>query len=138
MYKQALTAGAVFAALAVILGAFGAHALKAKLTPDQQAVFETGVRYQFYHCFALLITGVVYASFPVKSLRLATTFFIIGIILFSGSLYTMSMLNIMGADLGVPGAPTALGIAVGVPTPIGGLFFIMGWVAFFLGVLRKQ
>ena len=81
---------------------------------------------------------MVYASFPVKSLRLATTFFIIGIILFSGSLYTMSMLNIMGADLGVPGAPTALGIAVGVPTPIGGLFFIMGWVAFFLGVLRKQ
>ncbi len=128
MYRRALTAGAVFAALAVILGAFGAHALKAQLAIDQLAVFETGVRYQFYHSFALLITGVVYTSFPVKSLRLAAAFFIAGIVLFSGSLYAMSLLSISGASLG----------PVGILTPIGGLFFIMGWVAFFLGVLRKQ
>ncbi len=128
MYKRALTAGAMFAALAVILGAFGAHALKEKLAVDQLAVFETGVRYQFYHSFALLITGVVFPAFPAKSLRLAATFFIAGIVLFSGSLYAMSLLSITGASLG----------PVGIFTPIGGLFFIMGWMAFFLGVMKKQ
>ena len=86
MYKQAIAAGAFFAALSVILGAFGAHALKALLPPEQLMVFETGVRYQFYHSFALLITGIIFSSFPSKNLKLASTFFIIGLILFSGSL----------------------------------------------------
>jgi uncharacterized membrane protein YgdD (TMEM256/DUF423 family) len=128
MYKQAITAGSLFAALAVILGAFGAHALKAKLPPDQLQVFETGVRYQMYHSFALLVTGIVYASFPFKQLRLATTFFIIGILLFSGSLYTMALLSIQGVGIG----------PVGILTPIGGLFFILGWLFLMLGTLKKQ
>jgi uncharacterized membrane protein YgdD (TMEM256/DUF423 family) len=128
MYKQALTAGSLFAMLAVVLGAFGAHALKARLTPDQLLVFETGVRYHFYHSFALLLTGIAFLSFPHKQLRLATTFFIIGIALFSGSLYAMTALNLTGGSLG----------PIGIATPIGGLFFILGWLFLFLGVIKKK
>ena len=128
MYKPALTAGALFAMLAVILGAFGAHALKAKLPPEQLAVFHTGVQYHFYHSFALLLTGVIYSAFPVKQLRLASTFFIIGIILFSGSLYAMALLSISGIGLG----------PVGIVTPIGGLFFILGWLWLLLGIIKKN
>jgi uncharacterized membrane protein YgdD (TMEM256/DUF423 family) len=128
MYKPALIAGALFAALAVIFGAFGAHALKAILPSDQLMVFETGVRYQFYHSFALLITGVVYASFPFKPIRLASSFFITGIILFSGSLYAMTLLSTSGTSLG----------PIGIVTPIGGLFFIVGWILLFLGIIKKK
>ena len=127
MYKPAMTAGTLFAALAVILGAFGAHALKAKLPADQLQVFDTGVRYHFYHSFALLITGIAYLSYPFKQVRLASTFFIIGIVLFSGSLYAMSLLSIQGVGIG----------PVGIITPIGGLFFILGWICLFLGVIKK-
>jgi len=127
MNRQALIAGSLFAGIAVILGAFGAHALKEILAADQLQVFETGVRYQFYHSFALLIAGVVYTSFPNKNIRLAITFFIIGIILFSGSLYAMTLLTTKGISLG----------PIGIVTPIGGLFFILGWVFLLLGFTKK-
>ncbi|RYE24533.1 MAG: DUF423 domain-containing protein, partial [Sphingobacteriales bacterium] len=93
MYKPALTSAAIFAALAVVLGAFGAHALKQVLTSELLQTFETGVKYQFYHSFALLATGIAFKSYPVKQLKLASTFFIIGIVLFSGSLYALTMLK---------------------------------------------
>lgn len=127
MHKQALTAGSILAMLAVILGAFGAHALKARLTLEQLTVFETGVRYHFYHSFALLITGILFSAFPVRQLRLAITFFIIGIALFSGSLYAMTALYLNGGSLG----------PLGILTPIGGLFFILGWLFLFLGFYKK-
>jgi len=128
MYKPALIAGALFAGLAVIFGAFGAHALKAILPADQLAVFETGVHYQFYHSFALLITGIVFGSFPFKHIKLASSFFITGIILFSGSLYTMTLLSTSGTSLG----------PIGIVTPIGGLFFIAGWILLFSGIIKKK
>jgi len=127
MYKKALTAGAIFAGLAVILGAFGAHALKSILQDDQLKIFETGVRYQFYHAIALMVTGIVYASFPVKALKLATVFFNTGIILFSGSLYLMVLMSTKGLSLG----------PIGIITPIGGLFFILGWGAIVAAVTKK-
>ncbi|MEI8279477.1 MAG: DUF423 domain-containing protein [Bacteroidota bacterium] len=123
MYKPALTAGALLAALSVILGAFGAHALKQILTPDMLQVFETGVRYQFYHSFALLITGIIYGSFKHKFIRMAATFFILGIVLFSGSLYALTLLNIP---------------VLGAITPFGGLFFIAGWLLLFTGILKNK
>ena len=123
-----MTAGVLFAALAVILGAFGAHALKAKLSVEMLQVFETGVRYQFYHSFALLITGILFSAFPFNGVKLAATFFIIGILLFSGSLYAMSLLSINGTGIG----------PIGIITPIGGLFFILGWILLFLGIIRKK
>lgn len=129
MYRKALVAGSVFAALAVILGAFGAHALKQMLEPDQLLTFETGVKYQFYHSFALLATGIIYASFPFKQVKLASTFFITGILLFSGSLYAITLLK-MNGQVGLGG--------VGIITPIGGLFFIAGWLLLTMGILKKN
>lgn len=128
MHKQALTAGSILAMLAVILGAFGAHALKERLDPKMLAAFETGNRYHFYHCFALLITGLAFAAFPFKQLKQAAIFFIIGIALFSGSLYAMALLSLVNISLG----------PVAILTPIGGVFFILGWLFLFLGVVKKK
>lgn len=129
MYKTALTAGILFAGLAVIIGAFGAHGLKPHLNADELQVFETGVKYQFYHSFALLAAGVLYASFPFKQVRFAATCFVIGIILFSGSLYALTFLK-MNGQVGLGG--------VGIITPIGGLFFITGWLLLLFAVLKKK
>lgn len=129
MYKPALITGILLAALAVILGAFGAHALKQVLTEVQLQTFETGVRYQFYHSFALLVTGILFSSFPHKAVKLASTFFIIGIILFSGSLYALTLLK-MNGQVGLGG--------LGMLTPIGGLFFIAGWLSLCAGIAGKK
>lgn len=128
MNKQALIGGTLLAALAVILGAFGAHALKAIVAPDKLLIFETGVRYHFYHSLALLATGIIYMQYPVKHLRLATTFFVTGIALFSGSLYAMVLMSINGGSIG----------PLGILTPIGGLFFILGWVFVAMGIAAKK
>ncbi|MBA3829131.1 MAG: DUF423 domain-containing protein [Taibaiella sp.] len=129
MYKPALVAGALLGGLAVILGAFGAHSLKQILTPDQVQVFETGVRYNFYHCFALLAAGILYSSFPFANIRWGTLFFIIGIILFSGSLYLFPVLEAKGFGIPVIGR---------LITPLGGLFFILGWLELFLSIIKKK
>lgn len=129
MQTSVLRLGSLFAALAVILGAFGAHALKQVLTPELLQTFETGVKYQFYHSFALLITGVLYSSFTNKYTKLASTFFTIGIILFSGSIYALVMLKSSG-QVGVGG--------LGILTPIGGVFFILGWLMLILGIGNKN
>lgn len=118
-YRPALVSGTLSAALAVVLGAFGAHALKEVLSPESLNTFETGVRYQIYHSFALLTVGLLYAFWPVKALRMATILFIVGIVLFSGSIYLLVFLKNAGVGLG----------PVGILTPIGGLFFIAGWLA---------
>ena len=123
-----MIAGTVFAVLAVILGAFGAHALKSKMSADMLQVYETGVRYQFYHSFALLVVGLVYQAYSGRSLELATLFFIIGIVLFSGSLYAISFMSISGASIG----------KFGILTPIGGLFFILGWLQLLIGIIRSR
>lgn len=114
--------------LAVVLGAFGAHALKEKMSANMLQVFETGVRYQFYHSFALLVVGVLYQYYAVKNLEMASLFFIIGIALFSGSLYAISLLSINGGSIG----------KAGIITPIGGLFFILGWVQLLWGILKTK
>ncbi len=129
MHTSALKAGTIFAALAVILGAFGAHALKQILTPELLQTFETGVKYQFYHSFALLISGILYGSFQNKFVKWATTCFIIGILLFSGSIYALVMLKSNG-QVGLAG--------LGILTPIGGLFFILGWLMLLIGVGNKN
>ncbi len=128
MHRPALIAGSIFAALAVITGAFGAHALKAILPEAQLLVFETGVRYQFYHSFALLITGVAFLSFPYKNLKIATNLFIIGILFFSGSLYILPFLVVAGISPGI----------AGIVTPVGGLLLIAGWVSFLSGIIRNK
>ena len=106
-----IQAGAVLMLLAVALGAFAAHGLKSRLTPDMLAVFETGVRYHVYHALALLALGA--ARGPDK----AGWCFVAGIAVFSGSLYVLALTGEK---------------RLGMITPIGGLLFIAGWVLFAL------
>lgn len=129
MHKTFLTVAASLAAAAVILGAFGAHALKQILPQDLILIFETGVRYQFYHSFALLATGILYERFRNKWILYAGYCFIAGILLFSGSLYLL---------LSMKATNTAGLSQIGIITPFGGLFFIAGWVFLLAGFNTKN
>ena len=124
MHKNFLIAGAVFAAIAVMGGAFGAHFLKTKLTSDGLQVFETAVRYQFYHAFALLATGILYKEFSGKLLKWAGMLFIAGIILFSGSLYILCSVTSLKW--------------IGAITPLGGLCFILGWICMVAAFMKQN
>ncbi len=128
LYRPALILGALLGALSVILGAFGAHALKEVLEPAQLATFETGVRYEMYHSFALLATGILYAFRPTRALRIATLLFAIGILLFSGSIYLLVFLQNNGVGLG----------PVGIITPFGGLLLVGGWMALATAFIDKK
>lgn len=116
MHKNNLIAAAIFGGLAVALGAFGAHGLES-ITKDEKILhgFQTGVQYQMYHAQALLVLAILYASNNSKWIRWSGLCFITGIILFSGSLYLLTYLNIEGS--------TAVKM-VGPITPLGGVFFI--------------
>jgi uncharacterized membrane protein YgdD (TMEM256/DUF423 family) len=128
MNRNFLSIAALLGALCVVLGAFAAHKLREIASPDAVAVFETGVRYQFYHVFALLMVALLSEKFSNKWMVWAGNCFIIGIVLFSGSLYMLTALKI--AD------NTHLNY-VGIATPIGGVFFIAGWFFLWLGVSKK-
>jgi uncharacterized membrane protein YgdD (TMEM256/DUF423 family) len=131
MNKNFLVIAAFMGALAVMLGAFGAHALKTMLPGDQSqslATFETAVRYQFYHVFALALTGILYAGYPNKSLKAAGQLFIIGTIFFSGSLYILTYSAVTGASLQWAGPVT----------PLGGIMLIIGWICLGLGMMKKR
>jgi uncharacterized membrane protein YgdD (TMEM256/DUF423 family) len=104
--------GAGFAFLAVTLGAFGSHSLKAILAPDMLAVFETGARYQMYHALALLAVGWAAHQYPQASFRIAGWLFVAGILLFSGSLYVLALSGVRW---------------LGAVTPLGGVCFLAGW-----------
>ena len=129
MHRSFLISAASLAALAVILGAFGAHGLKQVLPVESLSTFETGVRYHFYHSFALLATGIIYERFRNKWTRFAGYGFIAGIILFSGSLYMLTLLK----------ATQTVGISqIGIITPFGGLFFIAGWISLVVAISTKN
>ena len=119
--KTLAVAGALIA-FATVLGAFGAHALKAHLTQDKLAVYETAVRYHFIHALGLLAIGILLRSMDVALLRWSATLVLVGIILFSGSLYLLTF-----------GAPRFLGVV----TPLGGLALIVGWILFATTMLRQ-
>jgi uncharacterized membrane protein YgdD (TMEM256/DUF423 family) len=117
-------------ALSITLGAFGAHGLKKIVSPTMLTTFQTGVQYQFIHSLALLALGL-FLLMPVtkavaKLLKWSANLMIVGIILFSGSLYTMTFMSVSG------GFPTWLGPI----TPIGGLAFIMGWIFLMVAALK--
>ncbi len=122
MHKSFLITGAFIAALSVLLGAFGAHYLKNVLSIDGLQIFESAVRYQFYHAFALIIVGLLYKDFGGKYLNYSGKFFIAGIILFSGSLYILCAASTMRW--------------IGAITPLGGLCFIVGWSLIVVGVFK--
>ncbi|MCX6106741.1 MAG: DUF423 domain-containing protein [Proteobacteria bacterium] len=113
--------GAISAALSVACGAFGAHALRANLTPENLAVFETAARYQMYHALALIAVGLLSVKVDSVAVRIAGIAFTSGSVLFSGSLYALVLSNIR---------------ALGMITPIGGLGFIVGWCALAVAALK--
>ena len=116
---------AILGAIAVAAGAFGAHALKQILSEKYLAVFETAVRYQFYHVFALLAVGILFKEFPNNYLLWSGRLFCYGILIFSGSLYLLTLLETMGQQ----------GFRwVGAIMPIGGLCLIGGWVLLVIGI----
>ncbi|MGH7533536.1 MAG: DUF423 domain-containing protein [Gemmatimonadales bacterium] len=115
--------GALSAALAVAAGAFGAHALKGHLSPDDLAVFETGARYQMYHAFALLAVAWAASRWPGGSVHAAGWLFVIGTLLFSGSLYLLALTGVRW---------------LGAITPLGGLAFLAGWVCLAIGAWRGR
>ena len=129
MNKSLLATAAILGALSVALGAFGAHALKAKLSPDGLATFETGVKYQFYHVFALIAVAFAAQYLPDSNLlNWAGNLFLAGIIIFCGSLYVLTAFRAAGNENMN---------WLGAITPIGGLCFIAGWILFAIAVIKK-
>jgi uncharacterized membrane protein YgdD (TMEM256/DUF423 family) len=105
--------GCVIAGLGVVLGAFAAHALKTRFAPDMLSVFEVGVHYQMYHAFALLAVAWAHARWPGRAVTAAGWLFVVGTLLFSGSLYALSLTGTRW---------------FGAITPLGGVAFIAGWL----------
>lgn len=128
MHKGLLKTGAFLGALAVILGAFAAHALRSRLLPDELAIFETGVRYQMYHAFAVIIVGILYKEFPHKETVWAGRAFIFGTIIFSGTLYLLTYFKSAG-NTGM--------FWLGAVTPVGGTMLIAGWLLLMRVFLQK-
>lgn len=129
MHKGFIKIAAITAALAVMLGAFGAHGLRPFLSDKELLTFETAVRYQFYHSFALLITGILFKDFQQRFLRLSGRFFCYGIVVFSGSLYLLTFMKLLGKQ----------GFEwLGAITPFGGICFLAGWCFMLLAVVRKN
>jgi len=129
MHRGFLITAALLGALSVILGAFAAHGLKEIVSTEQLAIFETGVRYQFYHAFALLAVGILYKEFPNRFLSWSGKLFCIGIIFFSGSLYALTLYS---GEI----SPTFKWIYL--ITPLGGLCFIVGWLLLAVAIIKKN
>ena len=113
--RSLLIVGSVFAALSVLLGAFGAHGLKNRLSIEDLAIFETAVRYQMYHALGILFMGLASFDLTEKLVSFPAYFLILGIIVFSGSLFLLVFTNLRW---------------FGAITPIGGLCLIIGWLLF--------
>ena len=122
MTQFALAAGSLYGLIGVLLGAFGAHALAAKLSADMQAIWHTAVQYQFYHALALLAVGVLARQgMAGASVTTATVCFALGTLIFSGSLYVLAFSGIRW---------------LGAITPIGGVLLIVGWAALLWSIVR--
>ena len=120
--KLFLALGSLNAMLAVILGAFGAHGLKGRLAPDMLSVYQTGVQYHFYHALGLLFVGLVLRQSPsLVLLKWSGWLMFSGIVLFSGSLYLLAIMNQHW---------------LGVITPVGGVAFILSWLCMFIAILK--
>ena len=122
MTRFVLVAGALYGGLAVMLGAFGAHALSARLTAEMQAVWHTAEQYQFYHALALLAVGVLARQgLTGAATGVAGLCFAAGVLIFSGSLYVLALTGVRW---------------IGAITPFGGVLLIVGWMALVVAVWR--
>lgn len=127
MNKKIITIAAVLGAVAIVLGAFGAHGLKKLISPESIVVFETGVKYQMYHALFLLFLG----STPLvtdKAKNVILSLIVAGVALFSGSIYFLACNDLFSFDFK----------KIGIVTPIGGLLLILGWGALFLHLIKQK
>ena len=122
MVRIFLTVGGAFAFLGVAGGAFGTHVLKSRISPEMLSVFEVGVRYQMYHAFALIATAWLQSQWPSMITIVSGLLFIVGIILFSGSLYLLSLGSFAW---------------LGPITPVGGFAFLLGWVFMVAAAVKR-
>jgi uncharacterized membrane protein YgdD (TMEM256/DUF423 family) len=121
MDRLFIALGALSGFISVAAGAFGAHALKQRLPPDLLAVFETGARYEMYHALALVAVGLLATRAPSQALHIAGWLFLVGTLLFSGSLYALALSGVR---------------VLGAVTPLGGLAFLGGWALLAWAALR--
>lgn len=123
MEKIFFIIGAVSAAISVALGAFGAHGLRERLTPQLLEIFETGVRYEIYHAFAILFVAFALTRWQSNLIPLAGWAFVLGTLMFSGSLYLLALTDTRW---------------LGAITPLGGVAFIAGWILLVVGVWQSK
>lgn len=127
MNKRIIITAACFGVLAVILGAFGAHVLKKLITVEQLETWHTAVQYHFYHTLALLFLST-FARFKNNLINISSYCFVLGIVFFSGSLYLISLKDVFELNTKF----------IGPITPIGGLFFILGWLGLLLAAIKDK
>jgi uncharacterized membrane protein YgdD (TMEM256/DUF423 family) len=127
--KIFLSFGSLLATLGVILGAFGAHVLKTRLSPENLQVFETGVRYQMYHSLALILLFIIGQKINSSYINYSGWFFVVGIFLFSGSIFLLATRELLGIE--------SWKSFLGPITPFGGMCFILGWIFLFLAAFKS-
>ena len=127
MDRKIITTAAFLGMTAIILGAFGAHALKKVLNLEQLNTFETGVKYQMYHALFLLFVGLS-QTITEKTKKIIFYFIVVGVLFFSGSIYLLATNNLTAFDFR----------KIGFITPIGGLLLIVGWIRLFIDFYKKK
>ncbi|MGO4818599.1 DUF423 domain-containing protein [Flavobacterium sp. W22_SRS_FP1] len=127
MNKKLITTGALFGMIAIILGAFGAHALKKVMPAEQLVTFETGVRYQMYHALFLIFISMI-SEISEKTKKTIYYLILSGVLLFSGSIYLLAANSLTSFDFK----------AIGFVTPIGGLLLILAWAVLFFNFIKKR
>lgn len=127
MERKIILTGAFLGVLAIVLGAFGAHALKAVLSAEQLISFESGVRYQMYHAFFLFFVASR-KELTLKALKVIYNLVLTGVLFFSGSIYLLTTKNVTSVDFKI----------IGFVTPIGGLLLIFAWIVLFVTIFKKN
>ncbi len=127
MDAKIIKTAALLGLVAIVLGAFGAHALKQELTLEELSTFEVGVRYQMYHALFLMFIGLM-QNLTLKTKKIIYNLVCTGVFLFSGSIYFLATKKITGIDFK----------GIGIVTPIGGLLLILAWGSLFLNNIKKK
>lgn len=127
MDKKIISTGAILGMTAIILGAFGAHALKKVLSMEELSTFETGVRYQMYHALFLIFIGII-NELSQKAKKIIYNLVVFGVLLFSGSIYVLATNSLTSFDFKT----------IGFITPIGGLLLILAWGVLLFHTLMKK
>jgi uncharacterized membrane protein YgdD (TMEM256/DUF423 family) len=127
MDKKIISTGAILGMIAIILGAFGAHALKKMLSMEELSTFETGVRYQMYHALFLMLIGII-NELSQKAKKIIYNLVVFGVLLFSGSIYLLATNSLTSFDFKI----------IGFVTPIGGMLLILAWGVLLFHTLIKK